>query len=108
MNEFLHYGWVFLVGVLVGAVFFGGLWWTVREAPRFANPGLWFAGSSLSRTVVAVGGFWSIADGNWRNILVCLVGFLAARIAVTRMTRPVRARIVGAPAPVEVHDAPES
>lgn len=108
MNEILHHGWVFLVGVLVGTVFFGGLWWTVREAPRFANPGLWFAGSSMLRTVAAVGGFWLIADGNWRNIAVCLAGFLAARITVTWMTRPVPVRIVGTPTPVEVHDAPQS
>lgn len=108
MNDILHYGWVLGVGVLIGAVFFGGLWWTVRNAPGFANPGLWFAGSSMIRTLVAVGGYLIVSDGNWRNIVSCLAGFLAARLAVTWATRPGPAGIPGDPAPVEGSDAAQS
>ncbi|WP_293640775.1 VirB8/TrbF family protein [Polaromonas sp.] len=29
-----------LAGAAIGAVFYGGLWWTVRRAAKFRRPGL--------------------------------------------------------------------
>lgn len=102
MNEILHHGLVFAVGTMIGAMFFGGLWWTVRNAPRFEFPGLWFAGSSMLRTFVAIAGFWLVANGNWPNILACMAGFVAVRFVVAWATRPVLVAT-----PVEVADAPQ-
>jgi len=87
MNEILHYAWICAAGASIGALYFGGLWWTVRNAIGFAVPGLWFAGSTILRTGLALVGFWLVADGDWRSIVACLFGFLAARLVVTRMTR---------------------
>ena len=38
-----------VVGVLLGALFFGGLWWTVRKSVSSQRPALWFFGSFLLR-----------------------------------------------------------
>ncbi|OWK39780.1 hypothetical protein FRUB_05670 [Fimbriiglobus ruber] len=39
----------------------------------------------LMRTGVALAGFYFVAQGDWTRLLAC---FLAARAAVTRLTRP--------------------
>jgi F1F0 ATPase subunit 2 len=76
-----------VTGVLLGAIFFGGLWWTVRKGFSSTQPALWFLGSLLLRTSIALAGFYFIARGHWERLLVCLLGFVAARLIVTRLTR---------------------
>jgi len=76
-----------LAGAALGAIFFGGLWWTTRRATASSRPALWFFGSLLLRTGVALAGFLAVADGHWERMLACLLGFVAARTIVIRMTR---------------------
>ena len=50
-------------GLLLGAMFFGGLWWTVRRAVSSGCPALWFAGSLLLRLGLAL--------QSSANVMVC-------------------------------------
>ena len=76
------------MGVLLGAIFYGGLWWTVRRGVSSKRVALWFFGSLLLRMGVALAGFYFVAGGHWERLLLCLLGFVIARIVVTRLTRP--------------------
>ncbi len=75
-----------LAGVLLGLVFFGGLWWTVRRAIDSPRPALWVGGSLLLRMGCVAGGFVVVSAGDWRRLLACLLGFLAGRWMVLRMS----------------------
>jgi F1F0 ATPase subunit 2 len=75
------------MGIVLGTIFYGGLWWTVRRIVSSKSPGVWLIGSFLLRAMIAAGGFLFVARGDWRSILACFIGFLAARIGVTRLTR---------------------
>ncbi len=75
-------------GVLLGAFFFGGLWWTTRTGLSSKRPALWFLGSLLVRTGVVLGGFHVVAGGHWDRLLACLLGFVIARVLVTWLTGP--------------------
>jgi len=74
-----------LGGGVLGVIFFGGLWWTVRVALASAQPALWHFGSVLLRTAVTLSGFHLIGVGHWQRLLACLAGFVLARIIVTRV-----------------------
>ena len=76
-----------LDGILLGAVFFGGLWWTVRRGMLSVNPALWFSVSSLTRNAAALSGFYVVSHGDWRRLLACLVGFFLARAASLHLSR---------------------
>ena len=76
-----------LAGVLLGVVFFGGLWWTVRKGLSSTHPALWFLASLLLRTSIAVTGFCLVASGHWERLLVCLLGFIMARHIVAWLTQ---------------------
>lgn len=88
MNDFLILLLAGLAGIVLGVFFFGGLWWTVRRSTFSPHPARLFVSSFLIRMTVAVGGFYLIADGDWRRILAWLLGFLIARWLVLRWTRP--------------------
>ena len=56
-------------GLLLGAFFFGGLWWTVRKGMSAKRPALWFFGSLLLRMSIALAGFYFVSDGHWDRLL---------------------------------------
>ena len=87
MNDTLSLALAFATGVLLGAIFFGGLWWTVRKGLSSNQPALWFLGSLLLRSSLVLAGFYLVARGHWERVVVCLLGFVAARLIVTRLTR---------------------
>jgi F1F0 ATPase subunit 2 len=72
-----------VAGVLLGAVFFGGLWWTVRQGVTSQRAALWFLGSLLVRTGISVAGFYFVSGGRWDRLLACLLGFTIARFIAT-------------------------
>ena len=96
MNEWLTLALAGMAGLLLGVIFFGGLWWTVRLGVTSKRPALLFLGSMLLRTGVVIAGFYVVSDGHWQRLLACLFGFAIARFIATR---------VGGP-PLEHYDTP--
>jgi F1F0 ATPase subunit 2 len=88
MNETVTLVSAGVAGLLLGGIFFGGLWWTVRKGMSAKWPALLFLGSLLLRTVVAVAGIYFVGDGHWQRLLACLLGFVIARSMVTRLAGP--------------------
>jgi len=63
MSEALTMVLAGLAGSLLGAIFFGGLWWTIRK------------------------GFYFVASHGLERLVPCLIGFVLARLLVTQATR---------------------
>lgn len=88
MNETLIIILAGAAGLFLGAIFFGGLWWTVRKGVSSTRPALWFFGSLLLRMGVALAGFYFVGGGQWQRLLGCLVGFVVSRFVVLWLMRP--------------------
>ena len=88
MNNFLFLTLALVAGLLLGAIFFGGLWWTVRKGVSARQPALWFLTSILTRMGIVLVGFYFVGRGDWRRLVSCLLGFIIARFIVMRLTRP--------------------
>ena len=95
MSEMMQLTPALFAGMLLGGMFYGGLWWTVRKGLVSPNPALWFVGSLLLRTGIAVAGFYMVSGGDWKRLLACLSGFVIARIVVTRLTALALAKETG-------------
>ena len=87
MIDLLSLAFALIAGIMLGAIFFGGLWWTVRKGVSAKHPVLWFFGSMLLRTCIVLLGFYFILGDSWQRLLAGLLGFIFARIVVTRLTR---------------------
>jgi F1F0 ATPase subunit 2 len=86
-----------LAGFVCGAIFFAGLWWTIRRGLGRSAPAAWFLGSFVLRTGIAVTAFYFVYGGDWRRLLACTLGFLAARSVVLRRNRVPRDGGAGLP-----------
>jgi F1F0 ATPase subunit 2 len=76
-----------LAGAVLGGIFFGGLWWTVCKGLSSKRPALWFVASLLLRMSIVLAGIYFVAHGRWQRLLLCLFGFVMARLVVTWLTR---------------------
>lgn len=70
----------FLGGGLLGAAFFGGLWYTIIHGMKSPHPAAWFLVSLVLRMALAATGFVFLAAGHWDRLIACLAGFLLARV----------------------------
>ncbi len=86
MTDLLTLSLDFIAGLVLGAIFYGGLWWTVRRLCVKAA-GRWLVASFVVRASVALAGFYAVARGTGYGAAACLVGFFVARMVVTRLTR---------------------
>jgi len=85
MNEILSMVLALMGGGVLGALFFYGLWVTVKRSVATKIPALWFLGSTVLRTVIILAGFYFVSKGNLQRLLVCLLGFVLARYIVKRL-----------------------
>ncbi|MCU0573988.1 MAG: ATP synthase subunit I [Syntrophobacteraceae bacterium] len=88
VNGMVEYSWVLAAGMLTGAFYFGGLWWTVRRAVGSRRPGLLMLASYWVRTAAALALFYAVMRGDWLRLVVCLAGFLVMRQALTWVLGP--------------------
>ena len=85
----LYLAMAFLVGMGTGIVYFGGLWWTVRQLPFVRQPALLTMGSFLVRTGISLTAFYLASEGHWERILISLLGFIIIRgFLVRRIQQP--------------------
>ena len=81
---------VFVVGIMLGWFYFGGLWLTVRQIPSVRRPGLLSFASFVVRTAVTLLGFYVVMGGRWERLLIALAGFLVFRTVAVRRWGPGR------------------
>jgi F1F0 ATPase subunit 2 len=87
MNDIVYMILAFIGGLLLGTLFFGGLWFTVRKLVTSKIPALWFLGSFILRVSITLIGFYYIFSGSWQRLLICVAGFITARFAVIHFTK---------------------
>ena len=73
-------GAAFALGLVLGAGYFGGLWWTVSRMGHWRRPGVALAVSFALRAVLALAAFAALARWGLAPLGVAFVGFLAVRV----------------------------
>jgi len=82
MHELMELVLAGVAGTLLGVIFFGGLWWTVRECIVTQRSTLWLLGSWLLRMGTVMIGFYYIGHEHWQRLMAALLGFIIARLIV--------------------------
>ena len=70
-------------GLLIGGIFFSGLWWTVRYGLFRRRPGLWFAFSLLLRMSIFLIAFYFLLNASGKDsgaLVAALLGFMLGRL----------------------------
>jgi F1F0 ATPase subunit 2 len=70
-------------GLLMGGLYFGGLWFTVNQVVGARNPQVLFGVSFLGRSALLLAAFYLLLLMGWEAAAGGMFGFLAARKAWT-------------------------
>jgi F1F0 ATPase subunit 2 len=89
-TPFLNCAAALAAGVVLGLVYFAGLWYTVRNLLNARRPALWTAVSFALRAGFCMMGFFWLADGGWQLVLAALAGFLLVRQVMIRRLKAER------------------
>ncbi len=76
------------IGFALGSFYFGSLWLTVKQLPTTTQPVRLFVSSFFLRISIVSICFYLVMDGQWERILICLLGFIIARILLVRRWEP--------------------
>ena len=85
-----HVLWVLAIvwGVLLGLLYFGGLWTTVRRLPGVSRPKTLLVSSFLVRLALVLAGMWWILQSDLVAFFLCLLSFFLVRVVMTRRFGP--------------------
>jgi F1F0 ATPase subunit 2 len=83
-----------LVGGVLGAFYFTGLWLTVRRLDSTPYIGILLLCSMLLRISVVMLGFYLLLDKNWHSILLALLGFILVRLFAIRRIRSKESSVI--------------
>ena len=91
MNALVSLTGTFLLGLVPGIFFFGGLWFTVQKGVAARHQGLWFALSFVLRLGIVLAGFFLslhlFENSPAQSLFANLFGFLTARFCVLHYTK---------------------
>ncbi len=79
MSEIAPAVGLFVLGLALAVVYFGGLWWTVRRLDAARRPGLLLSVSTILRLALVIGVLAMLVTDHWRDFFICLAGFLIGR-----------------------------
>ncbi len=100
-NEMLMLFISLIAGMVLGFIFFAGLWLTIRKGVTSRYPAVWFIVSLIVRTGITVVGFYFVTDQKWQRMIFCLTGFVLMRLIVTKKAKSARATPPGEEVPHE-------
>lgn len=81
----------FGIGAALGALYFGGLWLTVRHVTKIRRPKTMLLVSFLGRVAIVLAGFYAMTQvfhGQWEALAVAMLGFVGARFLLIRRWKP--------------------
>ena len=79
-----------LAGIVLGSLYFGGLWLTITRMRTTKSPGFFLVLSFILRTVLVIGGFYLITDGKLERLAVAMLAFFVTRFVFIRYFSPER------------------
>jgi F1F0 ATPase subunit 2 len=92
MNNLFFLPITLALGVLLGNIYFQGLWMTVQQLPTAENPILLTLGSFFGRLAIAIAGFALVVMLTKENAIwhlsVCVGAFMLVRNHLVRKFQP--------------------
>lgn len=87
-NETAYLAFAGLAGLGLGIFYFGLLWVTLEQLPRVTQPAVLLGGSFVLRSVVVIASLYLLTQGRLSFVAAAMLGFILARLVLTRHWKP--------------------
>lgn len=72
----------FLIGLVIGLLYFGGLYFSTQKLDDVKSPGFLMIGSFILRMVILIFGLYYLAQTNYQSVLLGFVGIMLVRVVL--------------------------
>ena len=73
-------------GVILSLIYFGGLWYTLKQMERWRRPWILVAGSFLLRNAIVVAAFYFLIMQHWSALAAAFIAFMITRQVIVHKT----------------------
>lgn len=94
INDWFYLVKALVAGVMMGIVYFGGLWLTVQNLKKYSHPGFLALTSFIVRLALFLFVLYFITDGHWIGVGIFLFGFFVVRTISIWLNRPIKSKLV--------------
>jgi len=84
-----------MVGAAIGAIYFAGLWETVRKLSETNKPFRRVVLSFALRMILLISGFYLVMQGEWERLVAAMIGLILAREFLVRKLGHASNRFIG-------------
>lgn len=84
MHELWPLAMAFGFGIVLGLLYFAGLWKTVMLLPALRWAPVWMLLSLMLRLGLLLAGLYWVGDADWQRFVAALAGILLVRLLLTR------------------------
>jgi len=84
MTDAVHLLTSLAAGMILGIIYFRGLWQTVLRLPDFKRPAWSMSWSFVARVGIVMSGFYFIMDGHLERLAMAMAGFILMRQTLVR------------------------
>ena len=69
----------FLIGLGIGLIYFGGLYWSTEKIESVKSPAFLMVGSMIIRMAILLFGLYYLAQSGYQSILAGFIGIMMVR-----------------------------
>lgn len=73
-------------GVILSLIYFGGLWYTLKQLDRWRRPWILIAGSFLLRNAIVLAAFYFLILQHWSALVAAFIAFMITRQVIVQRT----------------------
>jgi F1F0 ATPase subunit 2 len=84
----------FFIGIILGIIFFGGLYLTILKLGNVKNPSILFAVSFMLRMAILLGGLFLLSQNGYQGVLFALLGIILAKFLMIFAVKHPREKII--------------
>jgi len=77
----------FFGGIILGLIFFGGLYYTTQKLPKAKKPALLMFSSITIRMIILVGGLYLIFSNEISRLLIAILGVFISKYIVVKYVK---------------------
>jgi F1F0 ATPase subunit 2 len=84
-----------IAGILLSIIYFGGLWYTIKNIEKWRSPWLLITGSYLARSVIVLASFYLLIMNHWSYMVAAFIAFMITRQAIVNKKGKISNAIYG-------------
>lgn len=84
----ITFAYPLVAGMVLGLIYFGGLWMVLRRLPEIKHPAAWLGLSLVVRMLIVLLVLYLLFADSWQQLIMAVLGMLTSRAILVHRIKP--------------------